>query len=108
MKSEAEIQAEILIQLGFRYAKRLRAWRNNSGAVKIGDRFVKFGLSGQGDISGIMFDGKRLEIEVKRQNGRQSKEQKRFQAMIEKFNGIYILARSFEDVKKVLDKYEKK
>jgi hypothetical protein len=58
---------------------------------------VRFGVVGAGDISGILSDGTRFECEVKSPTGRQSTQQKRFQAMIERFNGVYILARSAED-----------
>ena len=105
MKTEAEIQAEILIGLGERYPHLLRAWRNNSGAVKVDNRYIKFGIKGQADISGILVDGRRLEIEVKNEKGRQGKDQMIFQKVIERFNGVYILARSFEDVRSVIDNY---
>jgi hypothetical protein len=49
------------------------------------------------DISGILHDGRRLEIECKSATGRQSPEQASFQAMIERFGGVYILARSAQD-----------
>lgn len=71
----------------------LRIWKNNTGAVKAGTRFVKFGLKGSGDILGITCGGKFIAIEVKTGTGRQSPEQKAFQSMVEKFGGIYILAR---------------
>lgn len=58
---------------------------------------VKFGTPGAADLSGILIDGTRIEIEVKTATGRQSKQQQAFQAMIERFGGIYILARSADD-----------
>ena len=64
---------------------------------------MKFGVNGQADISGIMSDGKRLEIEVKSERGRQSKAQKAFQRVIERMGGVYILARCVEDVVSRLD-----
>jgi hypothetical protein len=66
-------------------------------------RIVKFGTPGAADLSGILEDGRRIEIEVKTATGRQSEQQKRFQAMIEKFNGIYILARSIEDAERGIE-----
>jgi hypothetical protein len=54
-------------------------------------------------LSGILDDGRRIEIEVKTQSGRQSEQQKRFQEMIEKFNGVYILARSVEDAERGIE-----
>ena len=98
--TEHQIQNEILRVYGTHPG--LRLWRQNTGKARYiskgSVRTVSFGIPGQADLSGILPDGRRLEIEVKTADGRQSPEQRRFQAMIEKFNGMYILARSVEDV----------
>jgi hypothetical protein len=67
-------------------------------AARVGNNFIAAGVKGQADLTGILPDGRRLEIEVKRHDGKQSPEQQAYQRMIEKFNGVYILARSVEDV----------
>lgn len=96
----------------------IRVWRSNSGvgagwylvrnALKAaiqGDmasvkriltqaRPIKFGLNGQADITGILPDGRRLEVEMKTATGRQRAEQKVFEQMIRSRGGVYILARS--------------
>lgn len=116
---EKEIQNEILRIFGTR--PDLRIWRQNTGSaygegvvrrvfalVRQGafseavrmiatSRPVKFGVVGAADLSGIVA-GRRLEIEVKGPDGKQSKEQANYQAMIERFGGVYVLARSVEDV----------
>ena len=96
--AERDIQAAILAALAGR--TDLRAWRNNAGQAKNLQTggYVKFGVVGQADISGILTGGRRLEIEVKGPTGRQSEQQRRFQAMVERYGGLYILARSVEDV----------
>lgn len=99
MTEHALVQS-ILIEFGSR--PTLRLWRVNTGAALGRAGFVRFGLPGMADISGIMQGGRRIEIEAKTATGRQSPEQKRWQAMIEKFGGLYVLARSVEDVRKVL------
>lgn len=100
--SEREIQQNILISFGS--LPDLRIWRNNTGSIKTPDgRFVTFGLKGSADILGIMRGGRFLAIEVKTATGRQSEHQKNFQNMIEAFGGVYILARSVEDVKRRLE-----
>lgn len=99
MTEHALVQS-ILIEFGSR--PTLRLWRVNTGAALGRAGFVRFGLPGMADISGIMQGGRRIEIECKTATGRQSPEQKRWQAMIEKFGGLYVLARSVEDVGKVL------
>jgi len=70
--------------------------------ARIGQRIIRFGVPGQADLTGILPDGRRLEIEVKSPTGRQTAEQRSFQQMIERFNGVYILARSIHDVRQQL------
>jgi len=103
MASEKAIQNEILRAFGTLPGVRL--WRANVGVARIGDRVVRFGISGQADLTGILPDGRRLEIEVKSPTGRQTPPQAAFQAMIERFNGLYVLARSVDDVRRALEGY---
>jgi len=60
-------------------------------------RRVSAGINGQADITGILPDGRRIEIEVKIGRDKQSPEQISFQRMIEKNNGVYIVARDLEE-----------
>lgn len=99
--SESSIQQRILLYLSTRLD--IRVWRNNSGVAMMKGRggrmrTVKFGVTGQADLSGILAGGRRLEIEVKTEKGRQSREQIAFGRMITTMGGLYILARSVEDV----------
>jgi hypothetical protein len=80
----------------------MRLWRNNTGVARIGRRVVRFGVPGQADLTGILPDGRRLEIEVKSADGRQTEEQRNYQSMIERFGGVYVLARSVDDVTSAL------
>lgn len=95
--NEAQTQQAILAALAGR--RDLRIWRNNSGVAvnQATNQGVRFGVKGQADLSGLLQGGRRLEIEVKSATGRQTPEQKDFQAMIERFGGVYILARTVED-----------
>ena len=97
---EKHIQNDILRTFGTR--KDMRIWRANVGASTFlgphGKQRVQFGVPGQADLTGILPDGRRLEIEVKSAVGRQRPEQVNYQKMIEQFGGVYILARSVEDV----------
>lgn len=66
----------------------------NVGVVRYhGGRVARFGVRGQADISGILADGRRLEIEVKTGGARQSRDQKNWQDMITRYNGVYLVAR---------------
>lgn len=85
------------------YVKRCRLcmWRQNTGSMsreyngKVS--YVKFGLKGAADFTGILPDGRRIEVECKRPGGRQSPDQRAFQQMIEKNNGVYILVESLDE-----------
>lgn len=98
---EAEIQTGILLALGSR-PDLCRIWRANTGKAARrlaggGVQVVTFGVIGQADLSGLLVNGRRLEIEVKSATGKQRPEQKNYQAMIERFGGLYVLARSVEE-----------
>lgn len=97
---EREIQNAILREFGTR--RGLRIWRANCGVAWIGNRVVRFGVPGQADLTGILPDGRRLEIEAKSPDGRQTEDQRNYHRMIERFGGVYVLARSAEDVTRAL------
>lgn len=97
-------------------------WRANTGASqyrgKGGKRyFVRFGYPGIADIIGILplkrtrGDGERfttgvfMAIEVKRGIQKQSPAQLGFEKQVADNGGIYILARSVDDVEKVVRNY---
>jgi hypothetical protein len=98
---EAEIQKAIIQYLR---AKGIFYWRNNTGAMKTQDgRFLQWGAVGSPDIIAIRpQDGKFCGIECKTPKGVQSPAQRQFQANTEQANGIYILARSVDDVIAIL------
>src|SRR3972149_3844401 len=77
-------------------------WRQNTGCFK-GEyeskpRFVRFGVPGMADICGVLPGGRALYIEAKSAKGKQSPHQIAFQAAVEGAGGLYILARSLDDV----------
>jgi hypothetical protein len=82
----------------------VRLWNNPTGVAERQGRVIRFGIPGQADLSGILRDGRRLEIEVKSARGVQSPEQVSFEAMITKFGGVYILARSVSDAVQGIDR----
>jgi hypothetical protein len=94
--SEKSIQNAILREFGTRPDMRL--WRMNVAAAQFGGSFVRAGVVGQADLTGILPDGRRLEVEVKRPGGEQSAEQQAYQRMIIRFGGVYCLACSVADV----------
>lgn len=102
MSAETKLVGDILRTFGS--LPGLRLWRANTGAARDRTgRVIRFGVVGQADISGVLAPhGRRVEIECKTATGRQTEQQARFQAMIEQHGGIYILARSVDDVRLAL------
>lgn len=74
------------------------AWANQTGALKDATgRLVRYGLPGSSDILGCI-KGRFIGIEVKVGRDRQRTNQADFAAAVERAGGIYILARSIDDV----------
>lgn len=95
----SRVVREILAKCGARPDCRL--WKNETGVGRAmdSDRVIHFGLKGSADILGIHGQsGRLLCFEVKTGKARQSKEQVAFQDMIEKFNGLYFIVSSADDV----------
>lgn len=96
-----EITSHLLIEIPKRF--KARVWRNNRVNVMAPGhggkmRKVSAGIDGQADISGIIWPGWRLEIEVKGPRDHQSPVQKAFQSMIREHGGIYMVATDVEGV----------
>ena len=99
MRKESEIQKAILDYL---HLQRVVAWRSNQIPAPSPDgKFRRFaGRRGVADVIGIMPDGsgRLLAIEVKSEKGRISPEQAEFGKDVLKAKGVYIVARSLDDV----------
>lgn len=72
------------------------AWMKNGAPVKFG-----VGNPGGSDFVGV-YRGRALYVEIKTPDGRQSPDQRRFQAKIERHGGIYRVLRSVEDARAFL------
>lgn len=101
--NEATIQSAIRLALGQRDDVMLL--RINVGKFRPlhgpQDRVIQSAPTGTPDLLGV-WNGRALAIEVKRPKGVQSVEQVAFQKAWEARGGIYILARSVDDVEEVL------
>lgn len=102
-KPEAAALAEVLKALN---AHPAVAWceRMNSGAARIGNRFVRFGWVGAPDVIGQLRDGRLLGVEVKSRTGRPSPEQSLFLERIRAAGGIGFVARDCRDVNRELER----
>lgn len=98
---ERDILSAVMQVLGI-HPKVAWARRRNVGAAKLGGHYVRFGKKGEADITGQMKDGRRLEVEVKREGENPEPEQVEFMAMVARYNGVVILARGVQDVLRAL------
>ena len=96
-KPEAAALHEVLKALR---AHPLVAWaeRQNSGAAKVGGRFIRFGWPGCPDVLGQLKDGRFLGCEVKSATGRLRPEQAVFLERIRGAGGVGFVARDCRDV----------
>jgi hypothetical protein len=99
---ESEVQAGILAYLGTR--PDVWFWRQNTGGVRAGNRFIRFGLPGAPDVVVIQAPtGRFVGIEVKREvGGSVSGVQREWGNSLTAFGGLYVVARSIEDVAEAL------
>lgn len=76
------------------------AWceRMNSGAARIGARFVRFGWPGCPDVLGQLKDGRLLGVEVKGPGGKLRPAQVAFLERIRAAAGVAFVARDCRDV----------
>lgn len=81
------------------------AWaeRMNTGAAKVGNRFIRFGWPGCPDVLGQLKDGRLLGVEVKAKAGRLRPEQTLFLERIRCAGGVAFMARDCRDVLRELD-----
>ena len=96
-KPEAAALVEVLMALR---AHPMVAWceRMNSGAAKIGGRFIRFGWTGCPDVIGQLNDGRLLGVEVKAPKGKLRPEQVIFLERIRCAGGVAFMARDCRDV----------
>ena len=104
MSSEAVIQQNIRLALGQR--DDIMLFRINVGKFRPmegGARVIQSAPEGTPDLLGVISPGRAFAIEVKTDTGKQRTAQVAWQNAWEKRGGIYILARSVEDVYRGLD-----
>ena len=95
-RPEAAALAEVLQVLKHH---PLVAWceRQNTGAAKVGGRFIRFGWRGCSDLLGMMKDGRLLAVECKAPRGKLRPEQTEFLSLVRRFGGVAFVARNAAD-----------
>lgn len=101
-RPEAAALVEVLKALR---AHPLVCWveRMNSGAAKVGGRFIRFGWVGCPDVIGQLTDGRLLGVEVKAAKGKLRTEQAVFLERIRVAGGVAFMARDCRDVLRELN-----
>ena len=99
--SERDIQRAILDLLE-RHPKVAWAQRMNTGAVKRHGRMIRFGFPGCPDIIGQMKDGRILGLEVKKDGGYASIEQRSQIALMQLHGAVAAVVWSVDDVLDIL------
>ena len=102
-RPEAAALVEVLRTLR---AHPMVAWaeRMNSGAARIGGRFVRFGWTGCPDVLGQLHDGRFLGVEVKAEKGKLRPEQTIFLERIRAAGGVAFMAKDCRDVMRELNR----
>lgn len=77
-------------------------YRNNTGAVKTENRFIRYGAKGSPDIVCVI-QGRYVGLEVKTPDGRQSDSQREFGTNLIAAGGFYLLVHSVQDVIEAVD-----
>lgn len=105
-KLEAAALHEVLLAL---HTHPAVAWaeRMNSGAARVGGRFIRFGWPGCPDVMGQLRDGRLLGVEVKAAKGRLRPEQSVFLERINQAGGVAFVARNCLDVHRQLTTVER-
>jgi len=78
-------------------------WRNNTGVAHNPEtgQHVRFGIKGGADLFDVVPPfGRFLGVETKARRGRQSDDQETFERAVRTAGGVYVLAKTLEDVER--------
>lgn len=101
-KNHEKLLKECLLLLS---SYKFLVWKNNVGVVKTENRYQTYGLKGSPDIIGCAPYSEFFGCEIKTGKAVQNKHQKAFEKAVKARDGIYIVVRDIEDLKKWLANY---
>jgi hypothetical protein len=73
-------------------------WRNNTGVLRAGGRFVRFGKNGSGDIIGMTASGRFVSVENKSNGEPISAAQAEFARTVNDKGGLAVFVTSLDDL----------
>ena len=86
-----------------RVVRRWPAWRNQTGALRAGKRFIRFGEVGSADILGLLPPtGKLLAIECKRPGNRPTAAQAAWLDMVGRAGAVALVVDSIDSLARQL------
>ena len=98
---ESKVLRSVMVRLRHRFGIRL--FRRNIGAIREGDRFVRFGRAGESDLWGIDSSGAHWEIEVKRPGNRPTSKQLAWLREMHELGCIAIWSDSANDIERIAE-----
>ena len=98
---ETKVMRSIMVRLRHRFG--IRMFRRNVGALREGDRFIRFGRAGESDLWGILPNGQHLEIEVKRPGNKPTEHQLRWLKEMHQLGCVAIWGDNANDVERVIE-----
>ena len=102
MIEPSETRLMLLILARLQQLPQSYFFRANTGAARVaGGRVVRFGEKGQADIIGVLC-GRFVGVETKTKSGRLSKDQQIWGERVITAGGVYIVAKSLDDVMSAL------
>ena len=97
--SETQIVKACLEYLRLR---RIFCWRNNTGALPVGDRLVRFGRKGSGDVFALLPGGRFCSIEAKRPGNKPTAHQAAFAQEVRAAGGVALCVYSVGELEDLL------
>lgn len=93
--TEAETNGQMVAYLE---AHGCFVWRNNTGLLRAGKRFVRFGKNGSGDIIGMTATGRFVSVENKSNGEPISAAQAEFANTVKAKGGLAVFVTSLDDL----------
>lgn len=72
-------------------------WKNQTGAYKRNGVWIKYGKLGSGDVIGMLKTGKFISVECKKGKDKHRRQQKNFEYLTKRMNGVYIICKTFKE-----------